>query len=159
MWTDVLGQILSPVLQVFGHSGHPLLCAQVRSLDSPDGAPVLTFSGATWRSPFRLSPQEFAKDVLPRIKESGYNCISLQLVATLKLKGKSNFCPPKKKMEQFSFGRRIRLDVTADRRSWLCCFGVRVCVGILHQQPLCARIPCQLGLMCFPKRSQALIKS
>lgn len=48
MWTDVLGQILSPVLQVFGHSGHdPLLCAQVLSLDSPDDAPVLTFSGAT----------------------------------------------------------------------------------------------------------------
>lgn len=101
MWTDVLGQILSPVLQVFGHSGHPLLCAQVLSLDSPDGAPVLTFSGATWRSPFRLSPQEFAKDVLPRIKESGYNCISLQLVATLKLKGKSNFCPPPKKWNSF----------------------------------------------------------
>ena len=98
MWTDVLGQILSPVLQVFGHSGDdPLLCAQVLSLDSPDDAPVLTFSGATWRLPFRLSPQEFAKDVLPRIKESGYNCISLQLVATLKLKGKSNFCPPPKK--------------------------------------------------------------
>lgn len=89
--------------------------------------------------------------------------LQLHLTATCghpEVKGKIQFLPPpKKKMEQFSFGRRIRLDVTADRRSWLCCFGVRVCVGILHQQPLCARIPCQLGLMCFPKRSQALIKS